>query len=56
LIAGQTAPADKRMGHAGAIVSGGVGTARDKIVAFQSVGVQVARHPAEVAEMVARLG
>ena len=56
LIAGQTAPADKRMGHAGAIVSGGVGTARDKIAAFQSVGVQVARHPAEVAEMVARLG
>ena len=55
LIAGQTAPADKRMGHAGAIVSGGVGTARDKIAAFQAVGVQVARHPAEVAEMVARL-
>ena len=56
LIAGQTAPADKRMGHAGAIVSGGVGTARDKIAAFRAVGVQVARHPAEVAEMVARLG
>ena len=49
LIAGQTAPADKRMGHAGAIISGGVGSAQDKIEAFKSVGVEVARHPEELA-------
>ena len=55
LIAGQSAPADKRMGHAGAIVSGGVGSARDKIDALQSVGVRIARHPEEVAELAVRM-
>ena len=54
LIAGQTAPADKRMGHAGAIISGGVGSAQDKIAALESVGVRVARHPEEIAEFVKR--
>jgi succinyl-CoA synthetase alpha subunit len=54
-IAGQTAPAGKRMGHAGAIIEGGEGTAADKIAAFEAVGVHVARHPLEITDMVARL-
>ncbi|GAB4515135.1 MAG: succinate--CoA ligase subunit alpha [Anaerolineae bacterium] len=52
-IAGQTAPEGKRMGHAGAIISGGTGTAAEKIKALQEAGVQVARHPIEIAELVA---
>jgi succinyl-CoA synthetase alpha subunit len=54
-IAGQTAPPGKRMGHAGAIIEGGAGTAADKIRALQAVGVRVARHPEEIAEIVANL-
>jgi succinyl-CoA synthetase alpha subunit len=54
-IAGQTAPSGKRMGHAGAIISGGRGTAADKIAALQTAGVKVARHPGEIAEIVAAL-
>lgn len=48
-IAGQTAPAGKRMGHAGAIISGGHGTAAEKMDALRSAGVAVAVSPAEIA-------
>lgn len=48
-IAGQTAPAGKRMGHAGAIISGGKGTAAEKIDALKSAGATVAATPADIA-------
>jgi succinyl-CoA synthetase alpha subunit len=54
-IAGQTAPPGKRMGHAGAIIEGGEGTAAEKVAAFEAVGVRVAKHPGEIAELVALL-
>ena len=54
-IAGQTAPPGKRMGHAGAIIEGGEGTAAEKIAAFEAVGVRVAKHPGEIADLVAQL-
>jgi len=47
-IGGQTAPKGKRMGHAGAIISGGQGTAADKIRAFERAGIHVAKSPAEL--------
>lgn len=52
-IAGQTAPPGKRMGHAGAIIEGGAGTAAEKIRALESVGVKVAKHPEEIPELLA---
>lgn len=54
-VAGRTAPPGKRMGHAGAIISRGRGTAKEKIEAFEEVGVPVARHPGEVVELVAKM-
>lgn len=54
-IAGQTAPPGKRMGHAGAIISGGTGTAADKIAKLGSVGVPVAKIPSRIVPMLQEL-
>jgi succinyl-CoA synthetase alpha subunit len=54
-IAGQTAPPGKRMGHAGAIISSGSGTAEEKIRAFNEAGVPVAKEPSQIPELLKQL-
>jgi succinyl-CoA synthetase alpha subunit len=56
-IAGQTAPKGRRMGHAGAIISGSSGTAEEKLAAFETAGIGIMRRPVEAVELLrARLG
>ena len=50
-IAGQTAPKGRRMGHAGAIISGSSGTAEEKLAAFNAAGISIMRRPADVVEL-----
>jgi succinyl-CoA synthetase alpha subunit len=50
-IAGQTAPPGRRMGHAGAIISGSSGTAAEKMAAFEDAGISVMKRPVEVVDL-----
>ena len=54
-ICGQTAPPGRRMGHAGAIISGGTGTAGEKMAAMRRAGIRVVKSPAEMGQAVARV-
>jgi len=51
-ISGQTAPPGRRMGHAGAIISGGKGTAKEKMRILSENGIHVVENPADIGEMV----
>ena len=50
-IGGQTAPPGKRMGHAGAIISGGKGTAQEKLAVMEACGIKVTKNPAEMGKL-----
>ena len=54
-VAGATAPPGKRMGHAGAIISGGKGTAEEKFAAFEAAGIHIARDPSRIGEVLLRV-
>jgi succinyl-CoA synthetase alpha subunit len=54
-IAGASAPPGKRMGHAGAIISGGRGTAEEKLAVMKECGIHVTRNPAEMGKLLASL-
>ena len=54
-VAGQTAPPEKRMGHAGAVITGGQGTCGSKLAALEAAGVTIARSPAAIGETVERV-